>query len=137
MHISLTTPALLFPAISLLLLAYTNRFITLANLIRNLHRQYQEKPSAGILGQIQNLRRRVGMIQRMQAAGIASLFLCVLCMLLLFAGWVIVGEIIFGLALVLMMASLGISFREIQVSVDALNLHLQDIEEGASGKLPK
>ncbi len=130
MQINLTTPALLFPAISLLLLAYTNRFVTLANLIRTLHKQYLDKPSEVIMGQIENLRRRVVMIQRMQAAGIASLFLCVLCMFLLFFGWILAGEIVFSLALGLMMVSLGISFREIQVSVDALNLHLRDIESG-------
>ena len=34
MHIDVSTPSILFPAISLLLLAFTNRFLALANLIQ-------------------------------------------------------------------------------------------------------
>jgi hypothetical protein len=39
-QLSLTTPALLFSAISLLLLAYTNRFLAYASVVRNLHARY-------------------------------------------------------------------------------------------------
>ena len=129
MDINLTTPALLFPAISLLLLAYTNRFLAIANLIRGLHRQYKEKPDHLIIGQIKNLRRRVILIRNMQALGITSLLLCVLCMFLLFAGKIVFGKFIFGLSLVLLILSLGLSVVEIQISVKALNLQLSDIEE--------
>ena len=128
MDIGLTTPALLFPAISLLLLAYTNRFLTLANLIRELHKSYKSNPEQVILAQISNLRYRVVLIRNMQAYGIASFFLCVLCMFVLFAGQELLGKIIFGVSLIALMASLGISFREIQVSVDALNYRLSDLE---------
>jgi hypothetical protein len=86
MELTLTTPALLFPALSLLLLAYTNRFLALANLIRNLHHRYQTEPNPGVAGQLANLRKRVYIIRNMQALGLASLFCCVLCMFLLFAG---------------------------------------------------
>lgn len=129
MDISLTTPALLFPAISLLLLAYTNRFLTLANLIRELHKSYKTNPEDIILAQISNLRYRVMLIRNMQAYGIASFFLCVLCMFVLFAGQILVGKFIFGVSLIALLISLGISFREIQVSVDALNYRLSDLEE--------
>lgn len=128
MEITLTTPALLFPAISLLLLAYTNRFLTLASLIRSLHEKYKNHPNNIVMGQIQNLRMRVILIRNMQALGVASLFLCVLCMFVLFAGKVFIGEIIFGISLILLMASLALSIREIQISVNALNLHLSDLE---------
>ena len=127
--ITLSTPALLFPAVSLLLLAYTNRFVTLANLIRSLHDKYKSDPNAILKGQIENLRYRVELIKHMQAAGISSLFFCVLCMFTLFAGWVVVGKWIFAFSLLLMLASLGLSLAEIWISVRALNLHLSDIKE--------
>jgi len=128
MDLGLTTPALLFPAISLLLLAYTNRFLTLANLIRELHKSYKANPEQIILAQISNLRYRVVLIRNMQVYGIASFFLCVLCMFVLFAGQELLGKLIFAVSLIALMASLGISFREIQVSVDALNYRLSDLE---------
>jgi hypothetical protein len=128
MDLTLTTPALLFPAVSLLLLAYTNRFLALATLIRNLHTAYKTNPDNVILDQIKNLRHRVILIKNMQSAGIWSLFLCVLCMFVLFAGEYEVGKYIFGLSIILLMWSLALSIREIQISVNALNLHLKDIE---------
>lgn len=126
-EISLSTPALLFPAVSLLLLAYTNRFVTLANLIRSLHDKYKSDPKEMFLWQIENLRYRVELIKYMQAAGISSMFFCVLCMFTLFAGWEMLSKGIFGFSLLLMLASLGLSLLEIWVSVKALNLHLGDL----------
>ncbi len=129
MEMTLTTPALLFPAISLLLLAYTNRFLAIAGLVRNLYDRYQANPEKKIQAQIDNLRYRLGLIRNMQAAGISSLFLCVLCMFVLFFGRIIMGEVIFAVSLVLMLVSLGMSLREIQVSNRALRLQLEDLEE--------
>lgn len=134
MDFTLTTPALLFPVISLLLLAYTNRFLTLAALIRNLHSSYKMHPDAITIGQLKNLRYRVDLIKNMQLLGIISLFLCVLCMFVLFADFLVLGKWIFGISLVLLMWSLGLSIREIQISVDALNLRLSDIEHSDSDK---
>lgn len=129
MELTLTTPALLFPALSLLLLAYTNRFLHLAALIRELHdRKQAGHPNPGVEGQLANLSKRVKIIRDMQALGIASLFCCVLCMFLLFAQLVLAGEIVFGIALLLMLASLALSFWEIVISINALELQLQDME---------
>ena len=128
MGITLTTPGLLFPAISLLMLAYTNRFLALATLIRELHASYKQQPDPIIFRQIGSLRYRVTLIKAMQACGIASLFCCVLCMFILFAGWTRLGEVTFGLSLLLMLLSLALSFREVQISVDALNMRLSDLE---------
>lgn len=128
MELTLTTPALLFPALSLLLLAYTNRFLTLANLIRELHRRYQTEPSVIVAGQIRNLRLRIELIRDMQAFGIASLFFCVLSMMLLFLHRVRVGEIVFAFALFLMLISLALSLWETSISVGALKLQLSDME---------
>ena len=127
--LTLGTPALLFPAISLLLLAYTNRFVTLANLIRNLHDKYKLDPNAILKGQIANLRYRVELIKHMQASGISSLLFCVLCMFLLFAGWIEAAKWIFGFSLLLMISSLGLSLVEIWISVRAINLHLSDLRD--------
>ena len=129
MELTLTTPALLFPAISLLLLAYTNRFLTLAALIRELYARYRVQPDPTLLGQLRNLRYRIVLIRNMQACGVASFFLCVLCMFVLFAGHLTLGKWIFGGSLILLLLSLGLSLREIQVSIDALTLQIADVEE--------
>jgi magnesium-transporting ATPase (P-type) len=135
-RITLATPALLFSAISLLMLAFTNRFLALAALVRSLHATYKEKPDEGLYGQIRNLRTRLDLIRWMQICGIASLLLCVLSMSLIYVGSIGAADIVFGLALVLMIASLALSIWEIQISVRALNLHLSDIE-GVEPERPK
>lgn len=128
MDVTLTTPALLFPAISLLLLAYTNRFLTIAGLIRNLHQKYQNQPDTNIKAQISNLKKRVTLIKNMQLFGIVSLLLCVVSMFAIYETWQTVGSIIFGISLVLLMISLILSIIEIQISVKALNIQLKNIE---------
>lgn len=128
MDLNLSTPALLFPAVSLLLLAYTNRFLALAALIRDLQERYLDTGDPLIRGQLDNLRNRVNLIRKMQEAGVASLFLCVFCMFLLFAGFLMTGKLVFGISLVLLMVSLGLSVREIHISVNALNLQLTHLE---------
>jgi Protein of unknown function (DUF2721) len=129
MEISLTTPALLFPAISLLMLAYTNRFLTLATIIRGLHDRYKSEANDNLLGQIANLRYRVYLIRNMQIFGVLSLLFCVISMFALFAGWISAGQWTFAIALVLMMGSMLISLRELQISVGALDLLLVELEE--------
>jgi len=129
MDFSLTTPALLFPTVSLLLLAYTNRFLTLATIIRNLHNQYHKSQDETLLPQIDNLRQRVYLIKNMQIFGVLSLLLCVVSMFALFGGWVMTSQWLFGIALILMIISLAISLRELQISSVALDLLLTDLEE--------
>ena len=129
MELTLTTPALLFPAISLLLLAYTNRFLTLASLMRELYARYKAQPDPRIKGQLANLRYRIVIIRNMQALGVSSFFCCVLCMFVLFAGWITLGTWIFGVGLLLLLISLALSLREIQVSIDALTLQIADLDE--------
>ena len=128
MEINLTTPAVLFPAVSLLLLAYTNRFLALASVIRKLHADYKAAPYPGYLGQIENLRYRIRLVRNMQFCGVLSLLLCTVCMFLLFYDWIPAAEMVFCLSLIAMMISLIISLMEIQTSVRALDLHLQDVE---------
>jgi hypothetical protein len=130
MNISINTPALLFPAVTLLMLAYTNRFNTLATIIRNLHSKYQTEHNENLLAQIVSLRYRVYLIRNMQIFGVLSLLLCVVSMFALFEGWLAGGQWSFAAALILMIISLGLSLREVQVSVGALDLLLSQLEEG-------
>ncbi len=132
-QLTLTTPALLFSAISLILLAYTNRFLTIAQLVRGLHAQYKENPTKILYGQIANLRKRVNLIKEMQIYGVASLLFCVISMFLIYVGKNLAAEIIFGIGLVLLIVSLTISIWEIVISVKALNLHISDVEKGGKG----
>ena len=129
MEITLTTPALLFPTVSLLMLAYTNRFLTLATIIRSLYDRYHADQDESLLPQIQNLRYRVYLIRNMQIAGVLSLLLCVLSMFALFAGWIEAGKWSFAGALMLLIVSMLISLRELQISVGALDLLLTNLEE--------
>ena len=133
MEFSLTTPALLFPAISLLLLAYTNRFLALAALIRQLHRDYLQGREAGVLEQIHNVSRRLELIRVMQACGVLSLLVCTVCMFFAFAGWLRVAAGLFGASLVLMGASLACSVWEIQISTGALKILLRNLEARGRG----
>lgn len=134
MDISINTPALLFPAVTLLMLAYTNRFNTLATIIRNLHSKYQNEKSENLLAQIANLRYRVYLIRNMQICGVLSLLLCMVSMFAFFAGWAQGGQWCFASALVLMIISMVLSLRELQVSIGALDLLLMDIENKERSK---
>jgi hypothetical protein len=127
-EITLTTPALLFSAISLILLAFTNRFLGYATLIRNLHEKFISNPNEVLKGQIANLRKRLYLTKNMQILGVSSLFLCVGTMFLIFVGEQAIAVWIFGVALLMLIGSLGLSIYEIQISVRALDLHLSTME---------
>lgn len=124
MELNLATPALLFPAISLLLLAYTNRFLALANLVRDLHARWEAKGGKGIRGQIDNLKKRIRIIKSMQLLGVSSFLLCVLTMLLIFFSLQLAADAAFAFALLLLLASLGLSIQELFISADALDILL-------------
>ena len=128
-ELSLSTPALLFSAVSLILLAYTNRFLSYAQLVRTLKEQYVQKHSEVTAAQIDNLRRRLYLTRSMQVLGISSLFLCVITMFLIYIGFHTTAVYVFGIALLLLIASLGISIWEIHISVKALEIHLKDMEK--------
>ena len=128
MQLTFATPALLFPAISLLLLAYTNKFLAIANLIRILHERYQKDNQLVLKEQIQHLRKRLNMIRLMQTFGIASFLACFVCMFLLFWEKQAAATWAFAVGLVLMMVSLSFSLVEIWISAGALRLLLKDFE---------
>ena len=110
------------------MLAYTNRFLTLATIIRNLYDRYNDDHNENLLKQIGNLRYRTYLIRNMQIFGVFSLLFCVISMFALFAGWEGAGQWSFAIALILMIVSLGISLRELFISVGALDLLLTDLE---------
>ncbi len=127
-ELTLTTPALLFPTISLLLLAYTNRYIAISNRIRSLHAQYQTEKSTVIIEQIQILKKRIFLIRNMQLLGIATMFISALSMFLIYYNidqWV---HIAFGLSLICMLLSLALCSIEIYLSNKALLIQIKDVE---------
>ena len=124
-ELTLTTPALLFSAVSLILLAYTNRFLSYAQLVRTLKEQHLQHPSKVTRA----LRRRLHLTRTMQILGVSSLFLCVVTMFLLYVGFFVLSAYVFGAALLLLIGSLGVSIWEIQISVRALEIHLHDMEK--------
>lgn len=129
MTLSIETPALLFSATSLILLAYTNRFLTIAQIIRNLKKTYDRNKNKSILLEIKNLNLRLTLIRYMQLFGVMCLFLSVFAMLVLFVNYPQMGMYFFGASLLCLLISLGLSFWEISISVNALRYHLSDIVE--------
>lgn len=125
--LDLTTPSLLFSAISLILLAYTNRFLSYASVVRALKEKHQQTHDPKDIAQIDNLRKRLYLTRSMQILGILSLLLCVIAMFFIYVSWQIIAAWIFGLALLLLAASLCVCIWEINISVKALEIHLEDI----------
>ena len=130
-ELTLITPTFLFSAISLILLAFTNRFLSYAQLVRNLKDRYLEDHSALTHAQILNLRKRLNITINMQMFGVASLLLCVVTMLLIYIGLHTLSLFVFGLALSLLIISLCLSVWEIRISAQSLDIYLSDMEEKA------
>lgn len=130
MEFTFSTPALLFPAVSLLFISYTNRFVSYADLVRRLHERWRSDHSSVLERQIGNLRGRIFLIRNMQILGAISLLLCVICMIALTFGATLLAEILFGGALVMMLLSLLLLVIEVSISVKALDLQLSDMETG-------
>ena len=123
--LDITTPAVMFPAISLLLLAYTNRFLALAALIRQMDCSDEQTH----LEQIANLNQRMFYIKRMQYLGVFSLLLCVISMFLIFFNFIFIGGVFFAFSLLLMIISLIYSLKEIKISLEALRIHLNNCKK--------
>ena len=138
LEININTPALLFPAITLLMLAYTNRFLSLSALVRKLHDEYNRgEKEKHILRQIKNIRSRLNLIRYMQSFGVISFLCCVLCMYSIFRGWMVMAHWIFATSLFCLLVSIILSLLEIQKSTKALELELGDIEELNEGNIFK
>lgn len=127
--ITINTPALLFSTVSLLYIGYTNRFMSIANLVRNLKDKFLETHDERLLRQIANLRRRIVLIRNMQLQGISALFCSVLSIIAMYFHHQHTGEFFFGVGLVLLSMSMIAAMREVIISVDALKIELSQIEE--------
>lgn len=129
MELSINTPALLFPAISLVMLAYTNRFLALSSRVRNLHDKYVAHEQKQIIwGQIKNLRYRLKLVKHMQTLGVMSFLMCICCMFLIYLNFAVIAQIVFGISLLLFAGSLFLSLLEIRLSTRAIELELSDME---------
>jgi len=129
MELSVNIPALLFPAISLIMLAYTNRFLALSSRVRVLHDKYQNQEQRHIVfGQIKNIKYRIKLIQNMQTFGVASLLLSIVSMFFIYISYQMVAQFIFGISLITFCVSIFLSLIEIRLSTRAIELELSDME---------
>ncbi|MFM9006379.1 MAG: DUF2721 domain-containing protein [Flavobacteriales bacterium] len=131
MDININTPALLFPAISLIMLAYTNRFLALANVVRNLHDRYHQLDDSKkplIHAQIKNLRSRMRIIRNMQILGVSSFIIAILCMYTITIERMETARFLFGTSLVLFAVSLLLSLAELFISTRSIEIELSDLE---------
>ena len=126
MTLEITTPAVLFPTVSLLLLAYTNRFLALTAIVRQMDSSGEVEHE---FYQVKNLRKRLNYIKKMQYFGVSSLLMCAISMLFLFLQMDFIGKISFGISLVSLIVSLLFSLLEIQISLEALRIHLNHNSE--------
>lgn len=129
MEMTITTPSLLFPAISLLLLAYTNRFVTLTNVIRQLSASEGSPSREVVRRQIVGLRKRLQIIRLMQASGVMSFVFCTLSMFALLLQFYLLGQFLFAVSLILLVVSLLFSFYEVNISTNAINIELEKFDE--------
>lgn len=129
MEMTITTPSLLFPAISLLLLAYTNRFVTLTNVIRQLSASEGSPSKEIVRRQIVGLRKRLQIIRLMQASGVMSFVFCTLSMFALLLQFYLPGQFLFAVSLILLVVSLLFSFYEVNISTNAINIELEKFDE--------
>jgi len=104
MTLEITTPAVLFPTVSLLLLAYTNRFLALTAIVRQMDSSGEVEHE---FYQVKNLRKRLFLFLQMD----------------------FIGKISFGISLVSLIVSLLFSLLEIQISLEALRIHLNHNSE--------
>lgn len=132
-ELTLITPSFLFSAVSLILLAYTNRFLSYAQLVRTLKDRYMIDHSAVTHAQIMNLRKRLYLTKNMQLFGVGSLLLCVATMFLIYIGLHVISAYVFGIALLFLIISLGLSVWEIQISAKSLEIYLGKMEDKAFG----
>ena len=129
MELTLSTPALLFSTVSLLMIAFTNRFLAIANLTRDLHSKFKINPEAVFVDQIKNLHARLRLIRTIQVLAVLSLLLSSICMLFLLESKNDLARPFFVSALVFQIAALALSVIEISISIKALKIELQDMEE--------
>jgi hypothetical protein len=129
MELNLTIPALLFPAISLSMLAYNARYLAIAGLIRQLHKEYGETRAGHLGQQVRQLQKRLSIIKNMQAVAILSFLFSAITMFLVYVGLDFWANLAFGISLLALMTSLILSLIEVQLSTKALGIQLHDLKQ--------
>ena len=129
MELAISTPALLFSTVSLMMIAFTNRYLAIASLIRDLHDKFQTNKSASYVDQIRSLHRRLQLIRNIQIIIVSSLLLSSVCILLIMQGLQVAARGLFYGALVMQIVALGLSVWEISMSIGALKIELSDMED--------
>lgn len=129
MELTISTPALLFSTVSLLMIAFTNRFLAISSLIRDLHNKFRTNPEDVYVGQIKNLHKRLYLIRNIQVFAVLSLLLSAICMFAIFQNNQLIARYLFGFALLLQIVALLISVWEISISIKALGIELSDMEQ--------
>lgn len=118
------------------MLAYTNRFLSLASLVRKLHSEYLRGEERNvIIAQLKNLRARLYLIKYMQGFGVLSFLCCVLCMYAIYREWILLSNWIFAFSLIFLLISIILSLLEINKSTKAIEIVLADIEELSQGNI--
>jgi hypothetical protein len=125
--LNFNTAGLLFPTLSLLMLAYTNRYLGLTSAARSLAARYREAPDARLAQQVASLGERLGLVRHTQAQGVLSLLSCTACLGALFMGSQVAARFAFAAALLFMMVSLVTSLREIHLSIRAIQIELDSL----------
>ncbi|WP_028665535.1 DUF2721 domain-containing protein [Runella zeae] len=129
MELSISTPAILFSTVSLMMIAFTNRYLAIASLIRELHDKFRVTPDVNYVEQIKHLHRRVHIIRNIQFIIVTSLLLSAISMLFIYLHYQSAAQMLFFVALLLQIAALGLSVWEISLSIHALKIELSDMEE--------
>jgi hypothetical protein len=129
MELTVNIPALLFPAISLIMLAYTNRFLALSSRVRVLHDKYQTQEERHLIfTQIKNLKYRLKLIRDMQTYGVVSLLFAIMSMFFIYIASQRIAEFVFAVSLITFSWSIVLSFIEIRLSTKAIEIELSDME---------
>ena len=138
-QMTFSTPAILFSTVSLLFIAFTNRYIAISGLVRDLHADFSKDKTRDIIAQIKNLRVRLKLIQTMQTFSIISLLFSSASMFLIFFDYQSAAKTLFGLGLVAQFIALSLSAWEVSISTKALNIELSDmeLEDASINPIPK
>lgn len=133
MELTIGTPALLFSTVSLLMIAFTNRFLAISSLIRDLHDKFRNTPDTVLVEQIKTLHQRLRLIRNIQILAVLSLLLSAICMFVIYHGNQAVASYLFGGALLLQITALLLSVWEISISINALQIELSDMQKELEG----
>ena len=127
-------PALLFPAIPLMMISFGNRYTSLASLIRKIHdlivlNKHSKKTAGHYLDQITILTKRLKLVRAIQTLSGLS-FLSNLFSI--FASYLEEYQLAlnsFGLGVLIFAIAILMFIYEIQLSTRALSKHLEDLKD--------